>query len=122
MTEMRMTELTDRAQRVLSLAWAEAARFNHGSIGTERLPLAIVDRRETCGGIAAAALTSLHVDLAGVQAKVAQLEVPPGRSGRLRSFIQAARTAVSFAQLEVDRRGDVRTDAGHQLLGLYGPG
>jgi ATP-dependent Clp protease ATP-binding subunit ClpA len=93
MTEVRMTELTDRAQRVLSLARAEAARFNHGSIGTEHLPLAIVDRRETCGGIATAALRSLHVDLAGVQAKVAQLEVPPGRSGRLRSFIQADQRA-----------------------------
>jgi ATP-dependent Clp protease ATP-binding subunit ClpC len=65
---------TDRARRVLVLAQEEAARRNHGFLGTEHILLGLVRERD---GLAATALESLGVTGEAVQQKVDE-RVPRG--------------------------------------------
>ena len=60
----RFDKFTDRARKVLTLAQAEAQRFNHNYIGTEHILLGLV-REET--GVAARVLDNMSVDLAKVR-------------------------------------------------------
>jgi ATP-dependent Clp protease ATP-binding subunit ClpC len=63
----RIDKFTERARKVLSLAQEEAQRFQHNYIGTEHLLLGLV---RMDGGIAAAVLHSLGVELNKVRSAV----------------------------------------------------
>ena len=47
----RFDKFTDRARKVLTLAQAEAARFNHSYIGTEHLLLGLRARQDSDVGL-----------------------------------------------------------------------
>src|SRR5687768_18500375 len=57
---------TERVRKVLAMAREEAARLHHEYVGTEHILLGLI--REG-GGVAAAVLPSLTVDLGGSQQK-----------------------------------------------------
>jgi ATP-dependent Clp protease ATP-binding subunit ClpA len=61
---------TDRARRVVVLAQDEARELNHSYVGTEHLLLGLIDEGQ---GLAAKALESLGISLAGVRQQVIEI-------------------------------------------------
>ena len=66
---------TERARKVIALAREEAGRLGHDYIGTEHLLLGLI--REG-GGVAAAVLENLNVDLERIRLEVEKLVVMGG--------------------------------------------
>jgi ATP-dependent Clp protease ATP-binding subunit ClpC len=67
-----VSHLTARARRVLTLAEAEAERYNHNYLGTEHLLLGLVEEGE---GIAARVLLDLGITPQQVRERLEQLLV-----------------------------------------------
>ena len=63
----RYEKFSERARRVLTLAQAEAQRFNHNYIGTEHILLGLVGETE---GVVARVLANMGIDLEKVRAAV----------------------------------------------------
>lgn len=68
-------DLTDRAQRVVTLAQEEARLLNHNFIGTEHILLGLIHEGE---GVAAKALEALGISLDAARAKVEEVIGPAG--------------------------------------------
>jgi ClpA/ClpB-like protein len=64
---MNSYNFTDRVRVVIQMAREEAGRLRHDYVGTEHMLLALIAEG---GGVAAAVLTNLNVDLDGIRQKV----------------------------------------------------
>jgi ATP-dependent Clp protease ATP-binding subunit ClpA len=120
---------TDDARQALALASREAQRWRHDSIRTEHILLGLIQQ----GGVAAAILKDLGLDLARVREQVEAVLQPgtepgttrqPGRSRLAKAVLEAAgeearRLALTFAGPGY-RVIDCQVGAEHLLLGLLG--
>jgi len=108
---------TDRAQRVVVLAQAEAARFNHSHIGPEHMLLGLLAENDGAG---AKALQSLGVSHEGAERQVARIlgrgtgPLPGGRP----FFNPQGKRILDLAASESSRRSDGYIGTEHLLLGL----
>jgi ATP-dependent Clp protease ATP-binding subunit ClpA len=115
-----LDRFTPPARRVLELAEAAPAQFNHNYVGTEHLLLALV---EEGGGLAARTLLSRGVTPERVRERIVEIvkrgERPvPGRS----EYVPRMRAALGLAVEEARRLGHAELTTGHMLLGLLGAG
>jgi hypothetical protein len=108
---------TSRAYKVMLLADREAMRFNHNSIATEHILLALLKQSN---GVAAKVLRSLNVDLLHARAEV-EKSMPNGLDrfscGKLAPTPQSVK-AIEYAIQEVRSLGHHRVGTEHILLGL----
>jgi len=116
----RFEKFTVRARRVLRFSREEAERFQHNYIGTEHLLLGLV--REN-GGIAAAVLRNLGVELTKVRDAV---EFIIGRGDRIVlgeiGLTPRAKKVIELAVDEARRLNHDSIGTGHLLLGLVREG
>lgn len=112
---------TDKARRTVVLAQEEARELGHHDIGTDHLLLGLL--RETTG-VAAAALTSLGVNLADTRARVAdsRAAAPPAASSTTAEahipFTPEAKRTLELALRESLHLGHDFIGTEHILLGL----
>ena len=108
---------TDRARKVMAVAWQEAQRLNHPYIGTEHILLGLA--KEDCG-LGAAVIAKLSVDLGRIRAEVEKL-IQPGPNALAVSKLPqtpGAKKAVWFAIEEAEGAQYGAVTSGHLLLGL----
>jgi ATP-dependent Clp protease ATP-binding subunit ClpC len=110
---------TDRSRKVLQLAREEAARLHHEYIGTEHILLGLL--REG-GGVAAAALTNLKVDLEEITQKIEET-VKKGKAtataGPDLPYTSRAKKVLEFAMAEARELSASYVGTEHLLLGIY---
>ena len=116
----RFEKFTVRARRVLRFSREEAERFQHNYIGTEHLLLGLV--REN-GGIAAAVLRNLGVELTKVRDAVEFIigrgdHIVPGQIG----LTPRAKAVIEIAADEARRLNHDYIGTEHLLLGLVREG
>ena len=112
---------TDRAKRVIIMAREEAARLNHGYIGTEHLLLGLCKMGE---GVAVTTLQSFSMDLDTIRMEVEKLIQPgPGTMtvGEI-PFTPAAKKVIDLAMDECRTLGHNYIAMEHILLGLIREG
>jgi ATP-dependent Clp protease ATP-binding subunit ClpC len=111
---------TDRARRVVVLAQEEARMLNHNYIGTEHILLGLVHEGE---GVAARALESIGVALAGVRQQIEEIigqgQQAPGGSI---PFTPRAKKVLELSLREALRLGHNYIGTEHILLGLVREG
>lgn len=116
----RFDRFTERARKVLHLAYEEAQRFNHPYVGTEHLLLGLV--RED-SGVAARVLNNLGVELHKVRAAV---EFIIGRSDPIvmsdMGLTPRAKRVIELAVDEARRLNHHYLGTEHLLLGLVREG
>jgi len=108
---------TDRTHHVLELAKEEARRLGHPAIGTEHLLLGLVKEG---GGVGAAALKRLGLDLEKVEQAVEEMlrpgdETPEGEDV---PFTPRAKRVLELAETEAQQIGHNYVGTEHILLGL----
>ncbi len=110
-------KFTDQARKVLSLASEEARRYNHTSVGTEHVLLAIMSEGE---GIAVKALAQLQVQPSEVRVQIETLhpagEQPVG-DGQIGMTAQG-KESIELAVQEARSLGHHYLGTEHLLLGL----
>jgi ATP-dependent Clp protease ATP-binding subunit ClpA len=113
-------KFTDRAQKVLKLAAMEAEHYQHGSISTEHILLALVSEGS---GVGANVLKNLDVDLSVIRGMVAEkmvrgpMESLSSLSGHVPQTPRAKRAVeAAVAESQSLRHKFVGTE--HLLLGL----
>jgi len=112
---------TERARKVIALAREEAGRLGHDYIGTEHLLLGLI--REG-GGVAAAVLENLNVDLERVRLEVEKLVVMGGGTLTLGEvpFTPRAKKVLELSVEEAQNLGHNYIGTEHLLLGLIREG
>jgi len=109
---------TDRVRMVLQMAREEAARLHHEYVGTEHILLGLI--REG-GGVAAAVLTNLNVDLEEVAAKIEET-VKPGKAAAAAGpdlpYTSRAKKVLEFAMTEARQLHQAYVGTEHLLLGV----
>jgi len=112
---------TERARKVIALAREEAGRLGHDYIGTEHLLLGLI--REG-GGVAAAVLENLNVDLERVRLEVEKLVVMGGGTLTLGEvpFTPRAKKVLELSVEETQNLGHNYIGTEHLLLGLIREG
>ena len=112
---------TERARKVIALAREEAGRLGHDFIGTEHLLLGLI--REG-GGVAAAVLENLNVDLERVRLEVEKLVVMGGGTLTLGEvpFTPRAKKVLELSVEEAQNLGHNYIGTEHLLLGLIREG
>jgi hypothetical protein len=111
---------TDRARRVVVLAQEEARALGHNYVGTEHFLVALIGEGE---GVAARALESLGVSLAGVREQVEEI-IGRGKgapSGHL-PFTPRAKKVLELSMREALRLGHNYVSTEHILLGVIREG
>lgn len=125
-TAKRLSQLpfTQRAKDVFERSLEEARGSGHKLIGTEHILLALIQEDE---GVAATALKSLGVDLAGARAGVArhlgsgghdESGMPLARGPLFERFTDAAKKTMNLLRLEAQRYKHAYLGTEHILLGL----
>jgi ATP-dependent Clp protease ATP-binding subunit ClpC len=109
--------MTDRARKAMGLARAQSQRLNHAYVGSEHLLLGIVQEG---GGVAAAILGKLDIDLKTIQQEVEKV-VKPGPSAVTMGQIPFTRDAIDALDLASEEaanrfEADIGTD--DLLVGL----
>ena len=112
---------TERARKVIALAREEAGRLGHDYIGTEHLLLGLI--REG-GGVAAAVLENLNVDLERVRLEVEKLVVIGGGTLTLGEvpFTPRAKKVLELSVEEAQSLSHNYIGTEHLLLGLIREG
>jgi len=112
---------TERARKVIALAREEAGRLGHDYIGTEHLLLGLI--REG-GGVAAAVLENLNVDLERVRLEVEKLVVVGGGTLTLGEvpFTPRAKKVLELSVEEAQSLSHNYIGTEHLLLGLVREG
>ena len=112
---------TERARKVIALAREEAGRLGHDYIGTEHLLLGLI--REG-GGVAAAVLENLNVDLERVRLEVEKLVVIGGGTLTLGEvpFTPRAKKVLELSVEEAQSLSHNYIGTEHLLLGLVREG
>jgi ATP-dependent Clp protease ATP-binding subunit ClpC len=112
---------TERARKVIALAREEAGRLGHDYIGTEHLLLGLI--REG-GGVAAAVLENLSVDLERVRLEVEKLVVIGGGTLTLGEvpFTPRAKKVLELSVEEAQSLSHNYIGTEHLLLGLIREG
>jgi ATP-dependent Clp protease ATP-binding subunit ClpC len=111
---------TDRARRSVVFAQEEARMLNHNYIGTEHILLGLLREDE---GVAAKALTSLHISLEAVRRDVGEIvgrgpEFPKGHI----PFTPRAKKVLELSLREALQLGHNYIGTEHILLGLIREG
>lgn len=112
--------LTERARRALAAAREEAARLNHGYIGTEHLLLGIAKEEE---GIAAEILSEEGLEVEKIRERIEEL-VSPNEPGSMETppeqipFTPRAAKAMHLAMNEANEMQHSHIGVEHLLLGL----
>ncbi len=116
----QLADLTQRAQKAMELADAEAWRFNHNYIGTEHLLLGLVREGD---GVAARVLNDMGVNLAKVRSAV-EFIIGRGEGEATGEFGLTPRTkrVIDLARDERRRMGQQLIGTEHLLLGLVREG
>ncbi len=116
-----MDRFTQRARRVLNLAYQEAERMRHNYIGTEHLLLGLI-REE--GGVAGRVLRELGLEADRVQEIVERLTGPGQFRGAKLDLSPGTQQVLEYAVEEARRMGHHYIGTEHLLLGLvrYGEG
>jgi ATP-dependent Clp protease ATP-binding subunit ClpC len=116
-----MDRFTQRARRVLNLAYQEAERMRHNYIGTEHLLLGLI-REE--GGVAGRVLRELGLEADRVQEIVERLTGPGQYRGGKLDLSPGTQQVLEYAVEEARRMGHHYIGTEHLLLGLvrYGEG
>jgi len=110
-----MERFTQRARRVLSLAYQEAERMRHTAINTEHILLGLIEEE---GGIAGHALRELGLETSRVQEMVERL-APIGRAEVTGLELSVgAQQVLEFAIEEARLLGHQFVGTEHLLLGL----
>lgn len=112
-----MAKFTDRSRKVLTLASEEARRYNHASVGTEHLLLAIMSEG---GGIGAKALERLQVQPGEVRVQIETLR-PMGKEPIGEGMIgmtTPGKESIELAVQEARSFGHHYIGTEHLLLGL----
>ena len=107
---------TDRARRVMVLAYEESRFLNHNYVGTEHILLGLLHEGE---GVAAKALESLGVTLQAVRQEVGEIighgqQAPSGRV----PFTPSAKKVLELSLREAMQLGHNYIGTEHILLGL----
>jgi ATP-dependent Clp protease ATP-binding subunit ClpC len=112
---------TERARKVIALAREEAGRLGHDYIGTEHLLLGLI--REG-GGVAAAVLENLNVDLERIRLEVEKLVVIGGGTLTLGEvpFTPRAKKVLELSVEEAQSLSHNYIGTEHLLLGLIREG
>jgi excisionase family DNA binding protein len=112
-----LARFTERARKVLSLANEEAYRYNHDSVGTEHLLLAIMSER---AGVGAIVLNRLQVQPGKVREQIETLhpagEQPVGESQI--GMSQQGKASIELAAQEAQLLHHHYIGTEHLLLGL----
>ena len=114
---MRGYNFTERVRKVLAMAREEAVRLNHEYVGTEHILLGLV--REG-GGVAAAVLQTLQIDLEDVRENV-ERQVKKGIRADVRPDLPYTTRAKKVLELAMDEAGMLNHEyvgTEHLLLGL----
>ncbi|MHB1128242.1 MAG: ATP-dependent Clp protease ATP-binding subunit, partial [Bacillota bacterium] len=112
--------LTERAQKVVSLARDEAQLLKHPAVGTEHLLLGLIGEGS---GIAAKALESLGVGLDKVREEtIKAIDPGEGNQGIVTGFTPRAKKVLELANEEARRQGVGYVGTEHILLGLLREG
>ena len=116
----QLTGLTQRAQKVMELADAEAWRLNHNYIGTEHLLLGLVREGD---GVAARVLNTVGIQLPKVRSAV-EFIIGRGEEEATGEFGLTPRTkrVIELARDEGRRLGQQQVGTEHILLGLVREG
>ena len=116
----QLTGLTQRAQKAMELADAEAWRFNHNYIGTEHLLLGLVREGD---GVAARVLNDMGMHLPLVRSAV-EFIIGRGEGDATGEFGLTPRTkrVIELARDEGRRLGQYQVGTEHILLGLVREG
>jgi ATP-dependent Clp protease ATP-binding subunit ClpC len=116
-----MDRFTQRARRVLNLAYQEAERMRHNYIGTEHLLMGLI-REE--GGVAGRVLRELGLEADRVQEMVERLTGPGQYRGGKLDLSPGTQQVLEYAVEEARRMGHHYIGTEHLLLGLvrYGEG
>ena len=116
-----MDRFTQRARRVLNLAYQEAERMRHNYIGTEHLLMGLI-REE--GGVAGRVLRELGLEADRVQEIVERLTGPGQYRGGKLDLSPGTQQVLEYAVEEARRMGHHYIGTEHLLLGLvrYGEG
>ena len=110
-----MEKLTERAQRVLSLAQEEAEKMRHSHIGTEHLLLGLIRER---GGLAGRVLRELGLEANRIQKMVESLSKMGQHEGGSIELSPGTQTVLKYAFEEAGRLGHRYVNTEHLLLGL----
>jgi hypothetical protein len=110
---------TERVRKVLAMAREEAARLQHGYVGTEHLLLGLILEGE---GVAAAVLANLSVDLEELRQNV-EASVKKGKEAPIRGpdlpYTTRAKKVLELAMSEARELNHSYVGTEHLLLGLF---
>ncbi|KYZ75601.1 ATP-dependent Clp protease ATP-binding subunit ClpC [Anaerosporomusa subterranea] len=112
-------KFTDRANKVMELAYQEAAKYRHGYVGTEHLLLGLIAEGE---GVAAQALLSLGISLEAVRQQV-ESAMGQGQSEE-KKIVPTPRVkkVIELAFQHAQHLGHNYVGTEHLLLGLIAEG
>jgi len=116
-----LKEFTPRAQKVLTLAREEAARFHHHFVGTEHLLLGLISLGD---GVAVTVLKEMGVDLQTVRLEVEKY-VGRGPDEKIHGFIPytpRVKKVLALADKERKALNHIYLGTEHILLGLIREG
>ncbi len=116
----RFERFSERARRVLSLAQAEAQRFNHNYIGTEHILLGLIREAD---GVGARVLTNRGADLSTVRSRVEDV-IGRGQApvfGDM-GLTPGAKSVIALAVNEARSMGHHYIGTEHLLIGLMREG
>jgi ATP-dependent Clp protease ATP-binding subunit ClpA len=110
---------TDRVRKVLQMSREEAARLNHGYIGTEHILLGMIKEGE---GVAIAVLINLNVDFEEVRRKIEATERPASGVGTAVGpdlpYTSRAKRVLELAMSEARDLNHSYIGTEHLVLGL----
>ena len=114
-------KFTERVRKVIFLAREEAARLQHGSIGTEHLLLGLLREGE---GIAATVLSNLGLDLEAIRHAVENMVAQAGGTLTIGEipFTSNAKRVLELSVDEARQLGHNYVGTEHLLLGLIREG
>ncbi len=114
-------KFTERVRKVIFLAREEAARLQHGSIGTEHLLLGLLREGE---GIAATVLSNLGLDLDAIRSAVENMVAQAGGTLTIGEipFTSNAKRVLELSVDEARQLGHNYVGTEHLLLGLIREG
>ncbi|PKL91061.1 MAG: ATP-dependent Clp protease ATP-binding subunit ClpC [Candidatus Goldiibacteriota bacterium HGW-Goldbacteria-1] len=111
-------KFTDRARKVVAFAKEEAQRLGHDYVGTEHILLGII---KDGGGMAAAVMETLNIDLEKLKLEVEEKIVDSATSTMLAGeipFTPVSKRAFQYAAEESQLMGHNYIGTEHMLLGL----